>query len=313
MKGLVLKNKKIILKDNLNLPSPKKGEVLVRVKYASVNSYDVETIQGHNTLLKKLAGEISYPVMTGIEFSGILESGGHRFKKGDEVFGYPDLIKGQKSHQEFLSINEDFIALKPTNIDFANSAALPLGALTSLIGLEDVGKIKSGAKVLINGAAGGLGVYAVQIAKIFGAKVSAVVGPGQEDFIKSLGADKIINYKEQKIQNLQGKYDILFELTTRVTFSEIKHLLSPRGIYIPANPFNQLSSMVGNLFRKRKTGFLMVGRGDNKKLSLISKWIEHGKLTTIIDRTYEFAEFQKAFERILEPGKRGRIILKVED
>ncbi|NRB47924.1 MAG: NAD(P)-dependent alcohol dehydrogenase [Saprospiraceae bacterium] len=313
MKGIVLRNKSLSIQNNLERPSPKRGEVLVKVKYASINSYDVETIEGQNALLKKLGGEKTYPVMTGIEFSGVVQSDGLRFKKGDEVYGYPDLAKGQKSHQEYITIKEDYMAFMPTNIDFAKSASLPLGALTSLVGLKDIGKIKKGSKVLINGAAGGLGVYAVQIAKIWGADVTAVVGPGQEAFIKALGADKVINYKEQKLQELSYTYDIIFDLTTKVKFSAIKVLLSEKGIFIPANPFNHIFAVLGNVFRRKKVGFLMVARGEYPKLTEISRWVEQGTLMPVIDRSYEFKDYQQGFDRTLESGKRGRIILKIED
>lgn len=312
MKGLVLENKSISLVGNLDLPSPKDGEVLVKVKYASINSYDVETIEGQGAFLKKLGGAISFPVMTGIEFSGVVQSDGSRFKKGDEVFGYPDLMKGQKSHQEYLVISEEHIALKPSNIDFEQSAGLPLGALTTLVALEDVGKIKVGSKVLINGAAGGLGVYAIQIAKIMGAHITAVVGPDQDSFAKNLGADITINYKEQKLQDLNSLYDILLDLTTFVRFSDITILLKSKGIFIPANPFNHLKFLFSNPFRKKKVGYLMVGKGDYKKLTRISKWIEEEKLTAVTDETFALEDYKKGFKRLGEPGKKGRIILRVD-
>lgn len=311
MKGLVLKNKKVSLQNNLEIPTPKKGEVLVKVKYASINSYDLESIEGQAAFIKMLGGAKTYPVMTGIEFSGVVESSGEKFKKGDQVFGYPDLAKGQKSHQEYLTINEDYIALKPENIDFETTAGLPLGALTTLIGLEDVGKIKKGSKVLINGAAGGLGVYAVQIAKAIGADVTAIVGPGQDEFIKNLGADRSYNYKEQKLEETKDTFDILFDLTTKVKFGNIKHLLTPNGIFIPPNPFSHPFAIIGNLFSKKKVGYLLVARGNYTKLTQIAKWVENKELIPIIDNTYEFEDYQKGFDRTLEPGKKGRIILKI--
>jgi len=186
MKGLVLKNKTVSIQTDLAIPTPKENEVIVKIKYASINSFDVETIEGKNDLMGKLMGAKKHPVQTGLEFAGIVETDGKRFKKGEFVFGYPDLIKGTKSHQEYLAIPEDYIALMPQNLDFEESAALPLGTLTSLVALEEVGKIREGSKVLINGAAGGLGVYAVQIAKMFGADITAIAGPGQADFLLSL-------------------------------------------------------------------------------------------------------------------------------
>lgn len=311
MKGLVLKNKQVSIQHNLPMPVLQKGEVLIKVNYAAINSYDVETIEGQNGLIRKLGGEKTQPVMTGIEFSGVVESDGTRFKKGDHVFGYPDLLKGQKSHQEYIAIHEDYVALMPANIDFEKSAGLPLGALTSLVALEDVGNMKKGSTVLINGAAGGLGVYAVQLAKMAGAVVTAVVGSGQEPFIKALGADHVINYRTQKLKDLNSTFDVLLDLTTKVKFSAIKHLLTAKGVFVPANPFNQLMPMLGNFLRKKKVGYLMVAKGDHQKLTQIASAVEKGKLVPVIDSVYEFDNYQQGLERTLESGKQGRIILKV--
>lgn len=139
------------------------------------------------------------------------------------------------------------------------------------------------------------------------------VGPGQEQFIKKLEADKTINYKEQKLQSLSDQYDILFDLTTKVRFSAIRDLLNPKGVFIPANPFNHLSSLFKNLFRKQKVGFLMVVREDHAKFSKITKWVEEGKLIPIIDSSYSLKDYQKGFDRLFEEGKRGRIIIKIEE
>lgn len=311
MKGLVVNNKQLSISHDLNQPMPKKGEVLVKIKYASVHSFDLENIEGKNQLIAKLMGAKIYPVQTGIEFSGVVETDGHQFKKGDKVFGYPDLIKGAKAHQEYIVINEDLIAQMPSNLDFAESSAIPVGALTSLAALENIGKIRKGSKVLINGAAGGVGVYAVQIARIFDANITAIAGANQEDFLKELGADKVINYKKQKLTDDPTKYDIIFDLTTKVQFSSIKKMLKPNGIFIPADPFTHLSSMFGNFLRKRKVGYLLISKGNNQQLNRITKWIETGQMKPIIDKIYPFEKYEEAFNRTMASGKRGRILLKI--
>lgn len=311
MKGLVLKNKKVTLQDDLEMPVPKKDEVLVKIKYAAVHSFDLENIEGKNKLIAKLMGAKTYPVQTGIEFSGVVETDGSRFKKGDKVFGYPDLVKGAKAHQKYIVIPEKLIALMPTNLDFAESAAIPVGALTSLVALEDIGKIKKGTKVLINGAAGGLGVYAVQIARMFDADITAIAGANQEEFLKELGANRVINYKEQKLQDEASKYDILLDLTTKVQFSTIKQMLEPNGVFIPADPFTHLFSIFGNSLRKKKVGYLLVDKGDDKQLTRIAKWVETGQMKPIIDNVYSFQAYEQAFQRTKEGGKRGRIVMNI--
>lgn len=313
MKGLVTANKALSIKDNLDIPSPAPDEVLVKIKYSSIHSFDLENVNGKNDLVARLMGAKNLPVKTGIEFSGVVQANGKVFKEGDHVFGYPDLTKGLKAHQEYITIKEDYIALMPANTSFEESAAIPVGALTSLVALEELGKIKKGASVLINGAAGGLGVYAVQLSRIFGAKTTAVAGTGQEAFLKSLGADSVINYKEQKLEDLDQTYDILFDLTTMVKYSNIRKLLKPQGIFVPANPFTQLFPIFGNAFRKQKVAYLLVDKGNTHNLTRIAQWVEQQQLKPILDKTYPFRDFEKGFERTKERNKRGRIILQIED
>ena len=313
MKGLVLENKKVSIKEELSQPTPKKGEVLIKIKYATINPTDLDTIQGKYGFMLKLMGAKSYAVNTGLEFSGVVEKDGKLFKKGDKVFGYVDLYKGIKTHQEYITINEDFIALKPSNLGFDESAAIPLGALTTLVALQDLGEVKKNTELLINGASGGLGVYAIQIAKVLGARITAVAGSNQTEFLKSLGADKVINYKEQKLNDLTNEFDVILDLTSLVKYSEIRNLLSKTGKFIPANPLNNITYFLGNIFRAKKVKYLMVGTGNYEKLTLIAKWVEEGKLKPIVDSIYSFSEYENAFQRITEKGRRGRIIIKIEN
>lgn len=313
MKGLVLADNKISLQTDLNKPFPKSGEVLIKVKYASIHSFDVDTVNTKRSFLKFISGAKTYPVMTGIEFSGEVVSDGTYFKKGDEVYGYPDIVKGQKSHQEYLTIKEDLIALKPENIDLQTSSGIPVGALTSLVGIEKVGKIKQGSKILINGAAGGLGVYAVQISKILGAHVTAIAGPGQEEFLTKLGADKVLDYKQHKLQDINSSFDVIFDLSAKVKFKEVKKMLTQKGVFIPADPFSHIGPVIGNLFRRKKVGFLIVSKGEREGLSRIASWAEDGKLIPVIDRVYTFEDYQKGFDRTGEPGKKGRILMKIQE
>ena len=311
MKGLVIENKEIILREGLELPSIKKREILIKVRYSTVNPTDLDTVQGKYAFLLKMMGVKHHIVNTGLEFSGVVEKDGKRYKKGDKVFGYVDLMKGLKTHQEYIAINEDFIALMPSNLSFEESAAIPLGALTTLVALQDLGEVKKGTKLLINGASGGLGVYAIQIAKILGANVTAVAGSNQAKFLKGLGADKVINYKEQNIKDLTDKFDVLLDLTSRVKFKEIRNILSKNGRFIPANPLNNIMFFLGNIFRAKKVKYLMVGKGNYKKLTQIAKWTEEGKIKPIVDSVYAFSDYEKAFQRITEEGRRGRIVMKI--
>nr|WP_197472400.1 MULTISPECIES: NAD(P)-dependent alcohol dehydrogenase [unclassified Oleiphilus] len=270
MKALVVENKSISLKEGLRLPKTKGNELLVKVVCASVNQLDAENIQGKYDFLLKILGS-NYPVKTGIEFSGIVVEGCGKFKQGNKVFGYVNLMKGVKAHQEYISVSEDYIALIPDGLSFEQSAALPLGALTSLVALRDIGGLTQGSRVLINGASGGLGVYAIQLAKIFGASVTAIAGAEQETFLNSLGADKVINYHEQPIESLTETFDVLLDLSNQKLFKEIKHLLKAKGRFIPAEPNKHLLNIVASFFTAKKTNYLMVDRGDHEQLTQISE------------------------------------------
>lgn len=311
MKGLALKNKQLSLLEDLPLPTPRNNEILVKVMYATVNPTDADTVAGNYALLTKLLGGKQHLVNTGLEFSGIVQKPGKQFKEGDRVFGYVDLLKGAKTHQEYICIPEQFVALIPDTLSFEQSAAMPLGTLTSLIALQDVGQIKPNQQILVNGAAGGLGVYALQIARLLGAHVTAIAGNNTEDFLYNLGAHKVINYHKQSLKNLSSKFDLILELSTLVKYPSIKDLLNKNGQFIPANPLNQLPYFVGNAFRRKKVKYLMVENGDTEKLSLIGKWISEGKIQPVVDSVFSLANYAEAFKRIEEKGRRGRVVMQV--
>lgn len=310
MKALVVENNDIRLKEGLSLPSANDNEVLVRVMNASINQLDVENIQGKYDLLLKLSGG-NYPVKTGIEFSGVILEGRENFKKGDKVFGYVNLMKGLKTHQEVISINTAYIAHTPENLSFEQAAALPLGALTSLVALKELADVKQGTEILINGASGGLGVYAIQLAKIFGATVTAVSGPGQADFLHSLGADRVINYQEQPIESLSQEFDVLFDLSNQKRFSDIKHLLKNNSVFIPSEPNKHVWNIVSSLLTTKKTKYLMVDKGNHQQLTDIAEWVKEGKLRVFVDSVYALEDYQHAFQRLQKKGKQGRTVIKV--
>lgn len=310
MKGLVVKNQQIKLKNNLDIPLPGENEVQVKIMSASLNPTDLENIDGKYDFWLKLSGG-NHSVKTGLEFSGIVEKGGNRFNEKDKVFGYVDLMKGLKTHQEYININEDYIARIPDNLTFDQAAALPLGALTTLVALQDVGKAGKSTRLTINGASGGLGVYAVQIARILGCTTTAVVGMGQEEFLKELGANEVVNYQERDVKDLPEKSDLVLDLSNKLSFKEIRKILSSNGVFIPAEPNKHITSILLSTFSAQKTKKLFVGKGDHDKLTRIAKWVEEGKLKVLVDRVFEFTDYKNAFHRLREKGKRGRIVMKI--
>ncbi len=309
MKGLIVdSNKQFVLKDNLEIPVAEVGEVLVKVHSASVNPYDAESAQGRFDAYFKQYG-VDKPVQSGLEFSGVVESDGKRFKRGDRVFGYVDMISGWKSHAEVIAINEDYMAKLPNNLTYPQGAALPLGSLTTLVALQDLGKIKPGMKVLINGASGGLGIQGIQVAKILGAHVTAIAGSFQEEFLKSYGADVVFDYNQLSLPNLGSEFDryfdVILDLTNKQTLSAMKRLLTATGVFIPAEP-NQEN---GGEIEDEQVGYLMVMHGDYEKLTSIANWVEQGKLKAVVDQEFQFADFQQAISRLQDKGRRGRVVM----
>ncbi len=310
MKGIVDQGGRFVIKDDLEIPSLKSGHTLVRVVFSSVNPTDLDILTGKYDLWLKLM-RYRHPVKSGLEFSGVVEGDSSRFKQGDRVFGYVDFMNGPKSHQEYLLVNENYMAPMPANLTFEQAAAVPLGALTSLVALEDKGGICRDSKVLINGASGGLGVYAVQIAKVFNARVTAVAGAGQETYLSGLGADKVIDYGQIDIQNLTEQFDLILDLTTMVKFKQIKHLLTKNGRFVPCDPLKNAIDFFYNVVGSKKTKYLFVQYGNHEKLSRIARWLEQGRLHPQIDSTFSFSNFQGAFERIAEKDRRGRVVLAI--
>ena len=310
MRALIIKNKKISLVEDLSEPDRKKGEVKVHVHYTSLNPTDADIVRGKLDVFFRLSGANS-PVRTGLEFSGtVLESGG-RYSVGDRVFGYTHLLKGPKTHQEVISIPEDYIAAIPDTLTFAEAAAFPLGAQTSLVALRQVAKLQSGQSILINGASGGLGVFAIQIARNMGANVTAVSGPSGQDTMTALGAHAVINYQETHLSEIYGTFDVIFELSGKSQFKNFRKLLAPNGIFIPSEPQKDLLSLISNPLRRQKVGYLYVDRGDGALLGELAQQVADKSLTVGHYREFSMNDFQDAFEALKFPGRIGRIVLRL--
>lgn len=305
MKGLVVdSNKKFVLREDLARPIPVENEVMVKVKSASLNPFDAESAEGRFDAYFSEYG-VDKEVQSGLEFSGIVESDGEKFNRGDKVFGYVNMITGWKSHAEYLAVDENYMALMPNNITFAQAAAIPLGALTTLVALQDLGHIKAGMKLLINGAAGGLGMQGIQIGKLLGADVTAIAGNSQAKYLQSYGADKAYDYNHVSINALTDTFDVILDLTNAQKLEDMKKLLLPNGIFIPAEP-NQEN---GGESEDPQVGHLMVMHGDFEKLTLIANWVSEGKLKSVVDKEFNFSEYLQALSRLQEKGRRGRIIM----
>lgn len=298
-------------------PIPNDDQVLVKIYAASLNYGNLVLLKG-KPFLARFAFGLSKPkyIIPGGDISGRIESVGKNvkhFKPGDEVFG--DLSGcGWGGFAEYVTVSEHSLVLKPSNISFAEAAAVPMAATTALQSLRDKGKIKSGQKVLINGASGGVGTFAVQIAKSFGAEVTGICSTRNLDIVKSIGADNVIDYTTEDFTKNTENYDLILAVNGYHPISAYKRSLSPNGNYVmvggsgvqltQAMILGPLLSMTGS---KKLGSFLQ--RPNQNDLIFIKDLLEVGKIKPVIDRYYKLSEVPNAFRYFEEGHTQGKIVI----
>src|SRR3972149_6894028 len=274
-------------------PTPKDDEVLIRIRAASVNALDWRLMRGAPYIVRILFGlrkpKIARPGRPGRDVAGQVEAVGRnvtRFKPGDEVFG---VCRG--AFAEYVCAIEDKLALKPANISFEDAAAVPVAALTALQGLRDKGQIQLGQKVLVDGASGGVGTFAVQIAKSFGAEVTAVCSTRNVDTARSIGADHVIDYTREDFTQSGQRYDLIAAANGYHSILDYRRALSPGGIYVMAGGGwaqilqAMLLARLLSLSGSKKMYFFMA-KINKTDLVLLKDLLEAGKVAPIIDRRY---------------------------
>ncbi len=300
----------------LEKPSPNENEVLVKVHSASVNPLDFHFMRGTPFFIRLMTGlrKPNIPRL-GVDLSGTVEAVGRnvtQFKAGDEVWGN---CKG--SFSEFVCTREDKLALKPSNISFEQAAAVPVAAITALQGLRDHGRIRSGQRVLIDGASGGVGTFAVQIAKSFGAEVTAVCSTGNLNTMKSIGADHVIDYTKKNFTENGERYDLIFAANAFHSIFDYKRSLNSIGIYvmiggggaqmIQTTLLGPWLSMTG----KKKMGG-MLAKIIKRDLVFLNDLLETGKVVPVIDKRYPLSETSEAIRYLEEGHARGKVIITIE-
>ena len=306
----------IQLKD-VEKPTPKDDEVLIKIHAASVNAYDWHFLTADIFLIRLMGGGLLKPKNTrlGADMAGRIESAGKnvkQFQPGDEVFG---MVKG--SFAEYICAPESALALKPVNTSFGEAAAIPMAAITALQGLRDVGQIQAGQKVLINGASGGVGTFAVQIAKSFGAEVTAVCSTRNLEQARSIGADHVIDYtKEDFTQNGQ-QYDLVFAANGYHSLTAYKRALTPKGIYIMAggSMAQMFQSMLFGSMMSETGGRKMTGvsaKRNQKDLVFIKQLFEAGKIKSVIDKQFSLKESAEALRYLGKGHARGKVVILVQ-
>ncbi len=297
---------------DIEKPAPKDNEVLVKVHAASANAADWHLMRAE-PFLARLANGLLKPKITklGTDFAGRIEAVGRnvtQFQIGDDVFGGMSLNE-MGSFAEYVCANEDALALKPSNMTFEQAAAVPLAAFTALQGLRDKGQIQQGQKVLINGASGGVGTFAVQIAKSFGTEVTGICSTRNLDMARSIGADHVIDYTKEDFTRNGERYDLIFDAVGNHSISDYKRALSPNGICSVAG-FTSLSRLFPlMIFGNKQIGLMETAKGNKKDLIIIKELLEAGKIVPVIDRRYPLSETAEAI-RYLETGHtRGKVVI----
>jgi len=309
------------LKD-VEKPTPKDNEVLVRVHAASANPADWHLMRGA-PFLARLENGLQRPKNTrlGADVAGRVEAVGRnvtQFQAGDEVFGGMPLNE-LGSFAEYVCTNEDALALKPAKMTFEQAAAVPLAAFTALQGLRDKGQIQQGQKVLINGASGGVGTFAVQIAKSYGTEVTGVCSTRNLEMVRSIGADHVIDYTQEDFTQTGRRYDLILDAVGNRSVPDFQRALSPNGICSVAG-FTTLSRLfqvmvLGAWVSKtgsKKIGLMETAKANKRDLVVIKELLEAGKVVPVIDRTYPLSEVPEAI-RYLETGHaRGKVVITLE-
>ena len=302
-------------------PNVEADRVLVRVRAASANPYDWHFMRGVPYIARLMATGLRKPKhsVLGTDVAGEVEAVGSavtRFRPGDEVFGFV----GSGGFAEYVSAPEKLLAVKPANLSFQQAATVPLAAVTALQGLRDAGEIQSGQKVLIVGASGGVGTFAVQIAKWYGADVTGVCSTGNLEMVRSIGADQVIDYTREDFTRSGQQYDLIFQLAGTASPSACRRALTPKGRLVLSSG-DSPGRIIGPVGRIIKAVLLspfigqtmrpLVTKPSSQDLEFLSELIEAGSVTPVVDRTYPLSESADAI-RYLETGHaRGKVVISV--
>jgi len=313
-------------------PTPKDDEALVKVHAASLNAADLETLRGVFVVRMAAPRKPTYKIL-GSDIAGRVEAVGgnvEQFQPGDEIWGDLSYPLGFGAFAEYVCVPENALRLKPASMTFEEAAAVPTAAVVALqnlrgVGpsspsliLSDKGQIQPGQKVLINGAGGGVGTFAVQIAKSFGAEVTGVDSTSKLDMLRSIGADQVIDYTQEDFTKSGQRYDLILDVVAYRSIFAYKRALGPRGIYVfvggsmsaifQAFLLAPLISMTGS----KKMGIVMWKPNKKEDLGFLEEVFEAGKVVPVIDRRYPLSEIAEGFRRLEEGHLQGKVVMTVE-
>ena len=297
-------------------PTPADNEVLIELYAASVNPADMHLMRGKPFFLRLVSGGLRAPKrkVPGLDIAGRVEAVGRnvtQFKPGDDVFG---ACRG--AFAEYVCALEDRLSQKPANSSFEHAAALPVAALTALQGLRDKGRIHQGSKVLIDGASGGVGTFAIQIAKSFGAEVTAVCSTGKIDTARSLGADHVIDYTREDFTKRGQRYDLILAANGHHSIFDYRRALTQDGTFVMAGGGSVqalqtvfLGPFLSRIGRKKIRFF--IAKINQKDLFVLKDLMEAGKIVPVIDKRYPLSDAAEALRYLAQGHAQGKIVLTV--
>lgn len=294
----------------VDAPAVTDGDVLIRVRAAAVNRGDWHCLTGTPWPVRVVMGLLKPKRnILGFDAAGTVEAVGQkvtRFRPGDEVFGTSTKAG---AFAEYMCVPEDGLVPKPPNLTDEAAGVVPASAITALQGLRNKGRIRPGYNVLINGASGGVGTFAVQIAKSFGAEVTGVCSTRNVGLVRSIGADHVIDYSREDFTKKAGHYDLIFDLVGKHSLADCKRALHPKGVYVAAA--GALSRTAWIAMTGGKKMVTMISQPNQEDLVFLKDLLEIGKMTSVIDRRYALNEVPEAIRYIGEGHARGKVVITV--
>ena len=320
MKAIVYSNygsPDVLRCEEIERPATGDDEVLIKVRAASVNPIDWHFMRGTPYFLRMQLG-LRKPKATrlGIDVAGQVEAVGRnvtQLKPGDEVFG-----SSRGTFAEYVCARASSLAMKPNNVTFEQAASVPVAGFTALQGLRDKGHLQPGQKVLINGASGGVGTFAVQIAKSFGADVTGVCSTRNADMVRSIGADHVIDYTKEDFTKSDGRYDIILDNVGNHRFFECRRVLNPKGTHVGVGGATgnwmivALAGLAGTLIVSRfvsQNFVVFIGKGSKEDMAILGELMAASKVTPIIDRRYTLSETSEAIRYLEQGHARGKVVI----
>jgi len=297
---------------DISKPSIEPDQILVEVHAASVNPIDWKI--GAGLMGDRYGAE--FPMVLGLDASGVVVEAGAEvteFAVGDEVYTRSDNGAG-KCYAEYVALNPRTVALKPAGLSHVEAAAMPLAALTPLVGLRDCGKLESGNRVLIIGGSGGVGIFAVQVAKIMGADVTAVCSTANVGLVRELGADRVIDYAREEVLQHGEHYDIIYDTVGSQDLKESQNALTKGGVYMTLVPVAGIEFFIpGQTEREDGKGYFVAWTPHAEDLQILSGWVDEGRLRPVIDSEFSLDQICQAHERSQTLRARGKIVIRIQD